>query len=69
MPKISVWLTSYNHDKYIEKAIQSILNQSMKDFELIIVDDASNDNSWNIISKYKKIDSRIRTIKIGRAHV
>lgn len=66
MPKISVWLTSYNHDKYIEKAIQSILNQSMKDFELIIVDDASNDNSWNIISKYKKIDYRIRTIRHER---
>lgn len=57
-PKISVVLTSYNHKEYIGKAISSILNQSFKDFELIIVDDASTDGSQDIIKEFK--DSRIK---------
>ena len=45
MPKVSVILTSFNHEKYIREAIDSILNQAFTDFELIIWDDASTDDS------------------------
>lgn len=61
MPKVSVILTSYNHGKYICDAIDSILNQTFSDFELIIWDDASQDNSWEIICSYQ--DSRIRAFQ------
>lgn len=60
---ISVILTSYNHEKFIDKAIESVLNQTYQDFELIVWDDASNDNSWEIINAYKKKDSRIKAIR------
>ena len=52
MPKISVILTSYNHEKYIREAIDSVLSQTFTDFELIIWDDASSDESWSIINSY-----------------
>ena len=61
MPKVSVLLTSYNHEKYVGISIESILNQTYTDFELIILDDHSTDNSWKVISKYK--DKRIRAIR------
>lgn len=59
MPKVSVLMTNYNGDKYISEAIESILQQTFTDFELIIVDDGSTDNSWTIIQKYSKKDARI----------
>ena len=60
-PKVTVLLTSYNHAKFLTKSIDSVLNQTFKDFELVIVDDCSTDNSWEIIKKYK--DKRIRKIR------
>ena len=56
-PKVSVILTSYNHEKFLRESIESVLNQTFKDYELIICDDASTDHSWNIICSYD--DSRI----------
>lgn len=56
--KVSVILTSYNHAKYLRHAIESALSQTFSDFELIIWDDASTDESWDIINSYQ--DSRIR---------
>ena len=61
MPKVTVILTSYNHAKYIRETIDSILNQTFKDFELIIWDDASIDESWEIIQSYK--DERIKAFR------
>lgn len=58
-PKISVLMPVYNGKKYLEIAILSILNQSFKDFEFIIVDDCSKDSSFKIIQKYAKKDKRI----------
>ena len=52
MPKVSVILTSYNHAKYLRESIESVLNQTYSDFELIIGDDASTDGSWDIIQSY-----------------
>ena len=57
MKKLCVVIPSYNHGKFLKKAIDSILNQTYKDFELIIIDDASTDNSRKIIDSYK--DPRI----------
>lgn len=60
MPKVSVLMTNYNGSRYIGSAIESILYQTFTDFECIIVDDNSTDDSWNIIQKYKEKDKRIR---------
>ena len=49
---VTVYITNFNYAKYIEKCIQSVLNQTYKNFELIIIDDGSTDNSSSIITKY-----------------
>ena len=54
MFKISVIIPVYNTEKYIEKCLESLEKQSMKDFELIIVNDGSKDNSKNVIKNYMK---------------
>lgn len=60
-PKVTVILTSYNHAKYLREAVDSALNQTFTDFELIIWDDASTDDSWEIIQSYN--DSRIKPFR------
>lgn len=62
-PQISVIMPAYNAAKFISKSIESILSQTYKDFELIILNDASTDNTLEIIEKYAKDDPRIRVIK------
>ncbi len=60
LPLVTVYITNHNYGKFLNKAIKSVLNQSLKDFELIIIDDGSKDNSKEIIRKYqnnKKIKS------------
>lgn len=57
MTKISVIISAYNHEKFIAKAIDSVLNQSFQDLELIITDDNSTDRTAEIIYKYQ--DSRL----------
>ncbi|MEW8505626.1 MAG: glycosyltransferase [Candidatus Thiodiazotropha sp.] len=61
MPAISVIIPSYNHANYIAEAIESVLQQSFHDWELIIIDDASKDDSWNIIVSYE--DKRIQSLR------
>lgn len=60
MPKVSIVLCSYNGEQYLSEQIESILDQSYKDFELIICDDQSSDNSFNIINDFAKKDARIK---------
>lgn len=62
-PPISILMPAYNAEKYIAQAIESILNQTFKDFEFIIVDDASTDKTWSIIQYYAKKDERIIILK------
>lgn len=59
--KISIVMTTYNSSAYLDECIQSVLNQSFKNFEFIIVDDGSTDSSVGIIEQYK--DNRIRLFK------
>jgi glycosyltransferase involved in cell wall biosynthesis len=62
MPQFSVIMKSYNHEKFIAECIESVLGQDFGDFELIIVDDASNDLSRQIIDSYAVKDPRIQVI-------
>src|SRR5580765_8017685 len=59
-PFVSVLMTAYNRENFIAEAIESVLSCSYKNFELIIVDDNSVDNTINIIRQYAVNDSRIR---------
>lgn len=60
MVKISVILTAFNEEKYIKKAIESILNQTLTDLELIVVNDGSTDNTLDIINSFD--DDRLKLI-------
>ncbi len=60
MPKISVILPVFNSEKFIKKSVESVLSQTLDDFELIIVNDGSTDNTLNIINSFK--DSRIKIL-------
>lgn len=59
-PKVSIIIPSYNASKYISDTVQSLIDQSFTNWELIIVDDGSRDNSKEIISKFSETDSRIK---------
>lgn len=59
-PLVSVVMPAYNHAKFITEAIESVLNQTYKNFELIIIDNYSTDNTEEIVRSYSVADSRIR---------
>ena len=54
-PLVSVLITSFNKEKYIKRCIKSCINQNYKNLEIIVFDDKSEDNSVNIIKKFKKV--------------
>lgn len=54
LPLVSVIVPNYNHAKFLDERIQSVLNQTYKNFEVIILDDKSSDNSLEIINKYRE---------------
>ena len=60
---ISIALASYNGSKYIREQLDSILSQTYQDFELIICDDCSTDNTWQILEEYAQKDCRIKIFK------
>lgn len=61
MPAVSIIIPSYNHERFIEECIQSVLNQTFQDFEIIITDDASTDHTVDIIEQFQ--DPRIRIFR------
>lgn len=63
MRKISVIVPVYNTEKYIEKCLDSLVNQTMDDIEIIVVNDGSIDNSENIIKRYEEKHNNIKYIK------
>ena len=62
MPRLSIIVPVYKVEKYIHKCVDSILNQTFTDFELILVDDGSPDNCGRICDEYAEKDSRVRVI-------
>lgn len=62
MPKVSVVMPVYNVEEYLEECLLSVINQTLKDIEIICVNDGSTDSSLDILQKYAKIDNRITII-------
>ena len=60
MTKVSVLLQTFNGEKFLAQAIESVLSQSWMDFELLIVNDASTDSTAQILSNFQKVDSRVK---------
>lgn len=69
MPKVSIIMLTYNREQFVGRAIESILSQTLKDFEFIIVDNGSDDNSGKICDKYAQIDSRIKVIHKEKGNI
>ena len=61
--KISIIISAYNTEKYVEKALDSIIAQSYENLEIVVVDDCSKDNTLKILEKYAKKDKRIKLLK------
>src|ERR1700719_557050 len=69
-PTVTVIMSVFNGEKFLSETIDSVLNQSFRDFEFVIVDDGSTDATADILSKYALCDGRIRVFrneKKGRA--
>ncbi|MDE5977506.1 MAG: glycosyltransferase [Turicibacter sp.] len=62
MNKISVIVPSYNVESYIDKSFKSLLNQTFKEFEIIVINDGSKDNTLEKLKFYESIDSRVKVI-------
>jgi len=60
IPLVSVLMTSYNREKFIEESIWSVLNSTFTDLELLISDDCSSDNTIEIVKKIASVDSRVK---------
>ena len=67
-PKISVFLPIYNKSKYLKRSINSIQKQTLKEIEIIAVNDGSTDNSLDILKEMGKKDSRIKIINSNKNH-
>jgi len=61
-PKVSVIIPVYNTEKYLRECLDSVVNQTLRDIEIICVDDGSTDRSPEILEEYQKIDSRVAVI-------
>ena len=62
MPKVTVVVPVFNVEKYLHQCIESLLNQTYRNLEIILVDDGSTDNSGAICDKYRQKDQRIKVI-------
>lgn len=68
IPKISIFLPIYNKGKYLKRSIESIQIQTLKDIEIILVNDCSTDNSLEILKEIAKNDSRAKIVNNNRNH-
>ena len=62
MPKFTVLIPNYNHARYLPKRIESVLQQTVTDIEVILMDDASTDDSRAVLERYAQTDSRTRCV-------
>jgi len=62
--KVSIIIPVYNNEKFLDRSIQSVLNQTLQEIEIICVDDASTDKSLEILKKYNEIDDRLKVVHI-----
>lgn len=67
MPKFSIIIPVYNVEKYIERCVESVINQTFKDYELIVVDDGSTDKSIELIEKYNPKIVRTKHVSVSEA--
>ena len=65
MPQVSVVMPVYNSEKFVAEAIESILGQTLTDFEFLIVDDGSTDNSVKIIQACAERDPRVPLVSVS----
>ncbi|MFH0808035.1 MAG: glycosyltransferase family 2 protein [archaeon] len=63
VPAVSIIMPVYNSEKYLEKSIGSVLSQTLKDIEIICVDDCSSDDSFRVLKEFARKDKRIRVFK------
>ncbi len=63
IPKVSVIIPIYNGERYLRECLNTVVNQTLKEIEIICVDDGSTDNSLNILKEYAKKDKRITVLK------
>lgn len=63
MKKLSIIIPCYNTEQYIEKCMTSIFNQTYQDYEVILIDDASTDNTWNKVKEYAKKNPKVRAFQ------
>jgi glycosyltransferase involved in cell wall biosynthesis len=63
IPKVSVIIPVYNVEKYLSRCLDSVINQTIKDIEIICVNDCTQDNCNEILKRYQKYDNRINIIK------
>lgn len=62
-PKVSVIIACYNAEKYIDRCLESLLNQTYENFEIVICDDCSTDHSYDLLLLWQKKDQRIKVIR------
>ena len=62
MVKVSIIVPVYNVEKFLPRCLDSLVNQTLEDIEIICVNDGSSDNSLNILNEYAQKDSRIKVI-------
>src|ERR1051325_8445652 len=61
-PEVSVCVPTYNGSAYVGDCLRSIQAQTFDDFEILVVDDDSDDQTWEIVAQYGKADARIRSV-------
>jgi glycosyltransferase involved in cell wall biosynthesis len=64
-PKVSIVMGAFNAHRFISEAISSLLAQTVSDFELIVVDDGSTDQTFHILRSFAQRDSRVRPMQIA----
>lgn len=66
-PEVSIIIPIYNVEKYLKRCLDSVVNQTLKNIEIVCIDDESSDNSLNILNEYSKKDERIKVLKIKKS--